>query len=37
MGNADQTATEQLQLVLSDDARAITTLPVDRGPAARAA
>jgi DNA repair photolyase len=37
MGTADQTPAEQLQLVLSDDARAITTMPVDRGPAGRAA
>ena len=37
MGTTSQSPTEQLQLVLSDDARAITTLPVDRGPAARAA
>jgi hypothetical protein len=37
MGTADQTPTEQLQLVLSDDARAISTLSVDKGPAARAA
>jgi len=34
---AEVSAAEQLELVLSDDARAIVTLPVDRGPAARAA